>query len=501
MADGDAPRTQPESAGPLEGTPAPERRGRRRVGIIVVALVVTALVTAGITALLANIIARQGEAGDSFAKVVDLDDTIADPAVWGQNFPAQYESYLRTKEMVATVHAGSVAEERVATETDPRTVVSTSRLEEDPRLVDMWAGYPFSVDYRHARGHAYMLEDQRYTLRVLDFNQFGVCLNCHASTVTVMDELGGGDRQAGFEKMNQMTYADATQLAEHPVACIDCHDPETMQLRITRPAFEKGITALKKSEGIEDYDVHRDATRQEMRSYVCAQCHVEYYFEKETKELIFPWTKGIDINDIWDYYLEDGHKDFTHATTGAEIVKAQHPEFDIWSQGIHAANGVSCADCHMPYEAEGAKKVTNHHIQSPLLNINASCMTCHRATEEEMTDRVVGIQDQFIGTRDRAFDSLVQLIRALEKAQTDGTPAEAIDRARQFQDKASFYLDYVYSENSYGFHAPAYTQRILADSLDASRKGQLVLQGVDPATLEASEISEANRKAAEQREG
>ena len=501
MADSDAPQTQPEDSTAPEETAVPRKKGSgRKVGIIVAAIVATAVVTAGITALLANIIQRQGEAGDSFTKVVDLDDTISDPSVWGQNFPAQYESFLRTKEMTATVHAGSVKEERTPTETDPRTIISTSRIEEDPRLKDMWAGYPFAVDYRHARGHAYMLEDQRYTLRVLDFKQPGACLNCHASTVTIMDELGNGDREAGFQKMNQMAYADATQLAEHPVSCIDCHDPETMQLRITRPAFEKGITAAKKAEGIDDFDVNRDATRQEMRSYVCAQCHVEYYFEKDTKELTFPWTKGLNIDNIWEYYQEDGHKDFTHATTGAEIVKAQHPEFDIWSQGIHAANGVSCADCHMPYEAEGAKKITNHQIQSPLLNINASCMTCHRATEEEMTNRVVGIQDQFIGTRDRAFDSLVQLIRALETAQTDGTPAEAIDQAREFQNKASFFLDYVYSENSNGFHAPAYIQRILADSLDASRKGQLVLQGVDPASLEASDISQANRKAAEERE-
>lgn len=491
MENNDAPQKEPTTA---------KARKPRRVGIIVAAIAVTAVVTAGATAVLANVIQRMSEAQDSYTKVVDLDDTISDPAVWGQNFPTQYEAYLRTSEMTPTVFGGSHEEERTPTETDPRTIISTSRLEEDPRLKDMWAGYPFSVDYRHARGHAYMLEDQRYTLRVLDFKQPGTCLNCHASTVTIMNELGDGDRQAGFEKMNQMAYVDATQLAEHPVACIDCHDPETMQLRITRPAFEKGIAAYKATQGVEDYDVNRDATRQEMRSFVCGQCHVEYYFEKETKELIFPWTKGLDIDEIWDYYLEDGHKDFEHATTGAQVVKAQHPEFDIfWSNSIHAANGVSCADCHMPYEAEGARKVTNHHIQSPLLNVNASCMTCHNATEEEMTERVVGIQDQFIGTRDRAFDSLVNLIRALEEAQADGTDETTLNAAREFQNKASFYLDYVYSENSYGFHAPAYIQRILADSLDASRKGQLVLQGADPASLEASDVTIANRERAEQR--
>ena len=237
-----------------------------------------------------------------------------------------------------------------------------------------------------------------------------------------------------------------------------------------------------------------------MRSFVCAQCHVEYYFKSDTKELIFPWSNGLDINQIWKTYKENGHIDFTHKTTGAKVVKAQHPEFDIfWSNSVHAANGVSCADCHLPYTRDGSRKVTSHHIQSPLLSVNESCLTCHQATEKEMTDRVVKIQDQFIATRDVAFDSLVTLIRALEKAQTDGTAAEAIEQAREFQNKASFYLDYVYSENSYGFHAPAYIQRILADSLDASRKGQLVLKGVDVSTLGPSEISTANEKAATER--
>lgn len=486
-----------------EQTPVEEpkpKRKNRRLAIIIAAIAITAVVTAGITALLANVIQRMGEARSPYTKVVELDESVVDPAVWGQNFPLQYESYLRTSQMGPTVHGGSTEERREATETDPRTVISTSRLEDDPRLKDMWAGYPFSVDYRHARGHSYMLEDQRYTLRVLDFKQPGTCLNCHASTVKVMDELGNGDREAGFAAMNKMPYNEVTKLAEHPVACIDCHDPETMELRITRPAFERGIAAYMKTKGVENYDVNRDATRQEMRSFVCGQCHVEYYFEGDTKELIFPWSKGLDLNEIWEYYKEDGHIDFTHKTTGAKVVKAQHPEFDIfWSNSVHAANGVSCADCHMPYVRDGARKVTDHHIQSPMLAVNQSCLTCHHASEQEMKDRVVKIQDQFISTRDQAFDSLVALIRDLEKAQTDGTPAAALDAAREYQNKASFYLDYVYSENSYGFHAPAYIQRILADSLDASRKGQLVLQGVDPASFSPSEVSVENEKAAKER--
>lgn len=496
MADTDTVEDIPEPA-----EPAPKPKRTRRMGLLIGAIVITAAVTAGLTALLANIIQRMNESNQPYTKVVELDETVVDPATWGQNFPLQYESYLKTGQMTPTVHGGSKKVEHTATETDPRTFVAPSRLEEDPRLKDMWAGYPFATDYRHARGHAYMLDDQKYTLRVLDFKQPGTCLNCHASTVPIMDKLGNGDRMAGFAAMNKMPYQDAAKLAEHPVACIDCHDPKTMKLRITRPAFEKGIAAFKKSQGIENYDVNRDATREEMRSFVCGQCHVEYYFKSDSKELIFPWKNGLDIDQIWKAYQENGHIDFTHKTTGAKVLKAQHPEFDIfWSNSIHAANGVSCSDCHLPYVRDGSRKVTDHHIQSPMLSINNSCLSCHHATEQEMKNRVVKIQDQFIATRDQAFDSLVALIRALEKAQTDGTSPEAIEKAREMQNKASFYLDYVYSENSYGFHAPAYIQTILAKSLDASRKGQLALKGVDLATLGPSEVTTANEKAAAERD-
>lgn len=474
-----------------------------RTGWIIGGVVVIALVTMGITALLANIINRMYEAQEPFTKVVEVDETTYDPAIWGQNFPEQYEASLETREMglSPTGHGGSRPVPGRDDGTDPRDEIASSRIEEDPRLVTMWDGYAFAIDYRHARGHDYMLEDQRLTLRVLERDQPGTCLNCHASTVPVMDELGNGDRDEGFAIMNQMPYREVTEFAEHPVACIDCHDPQTMELRITRPAFERGIAKLKAHEGIEDYDVNRDATHQEMRSFVCGQCHVEYYFRDDTKELIFPWQNGLDIDDIFQSTKESGHVDFVHARTGAEITKAQHPEFDIfWSNSVHAANGVSCVDCHMPYEREGARKVTNHKITSPMFDVNTSCLNCHSATEEEMLDRVINIQDEFHRTRDVAFDSLVLLIDQLEAAVNDGTADEAaIQAAREYQDKASFYLDYVYSENSYGFHAPAYIQRIIADSLDASRKGQLVLQGVDPSTFEPSSVTTDNRELAESR--
>lgn len=448
--------------------------------------------TFAVTALLMNISMHKQEAAVPYAQVVSLDETTYDPAIWGQNFPLQYEDYKKTSEFTKGNHDGAL-EPHEASQSDPRTEVAGQKLDEDPRLRDMWAGYAFSKDYRHARGHEYMTLDQTYTLRNLEAKQPGTCANCHVSGPRLYDEVGNGDREAGFLKLGTMPLSEAlANEAAHPVACIDCHDPKTMDLRVTRPAFERGIAALKASEGIEGYDVNRDATTGEMRTFVCAQCHVEYYFKGDDKVLTFPWDKGIDINDIYAYYEEAGFTDWEHKTTGAPMLKAQHPEFDIWANSVHAANGVGCADCHMNYKREGASKITNHQITTPMKDVNASCGTCHKTGDGVLEERVETIQDRFIDSRDRSFDALVALIRDLEKAQTDGTDPALVARAQDYQRKASFYLDYVYSENSYGFHAPDYMQRITGQALDFARQGQLALRGVPDEELAPSAVTASN---------
>jgi nitrite reductase (cytochrome c-552) len=359
-------------------------------------------------------------------------------------------------------------------------VVSQSRLQDDPRLKTMWAGYAFSVDFREERGHAYMLVDQRFTERVRNFKQPGTCLNCHASTYTLMKRLGNGDLFKGFEAMNQMTYADATKGVTHPVSCIDCHDPETMKLRVTRPAFMEGIRAFKATQGVANYDPNTMASAQEMRSYVCGQCHVEYYFKGPEKRLVFPWAKGLKVEDIYAYYEEAGHTDWTHADSGAPALKAQHPEFETYNQGVHARSGVACADCHMPYKREGGMKVSDHHVQSPLLNINRACQTCHHFSEIEMKSRVEQIQDRFHAARNVAMDALMELIADLKAARAAGATDQALAGARAMQRKAQFYIDMVEAENSSGFHAPGEALRILTEAVDFCRKGQLAVRQAAP---------------------
>ncbi|MBL8023027.1 MAG: ammonia-forming cytochrome c nitrite reductase subunit c552 [Elusimicrobia bacterium] len=439
-------------------------------------LVLAVLSTAGVTALLVDIFEKKQEAKNPFFRVVELTDETEDPAVWGKNFPQQYDAYKRTVDMVRTKYGGSEALPRTPTDADPRSVVATSRLESDPRLKTMWAGYAFSKDFREERGHAYMLEDQTYTERQRVAPQPGTCMHCHASVYVPYKKLGNGDLTKGFEAMNQMTYPEARKLVNHPVACIDCHDSATMQLRVTRPGFLEGIRTLKLSQGVKDYDVNRDATRQEMRSFVCGQCHVEYYFKGKEKRLVYPWHKGLKAEEMLAYYDEVGHKDWVHADTGAEVLKVQHPEFEMWSQGIHSRSGVACADCHMPYTRIGAQKISDHHVRSPLLNVSRACLTCHKFSEDEMKARVDIIQTRTVQLRDKAMDALVELIHDIKKAKEEGATDERLAIPRNAQRQAQFRLDFVESENSNGFHAPQEAARLLGESIDWSRKGQVALR-------------------------
>jgi nitrite reductase (cytochrome c-552) len=442
--------------------------------IIALAAAVAAVAAA---ALLVNVFTKQQEARNPFYQVVELNDETVDPAIWGKNFPLQYDGYRRTVDQVRTRYGGSEAVARTPTAADPRSVVAQSRLEEDPRLKTMWAGYAFAKDFREERGHAYMLDDQTLTERQEVTQQPGTCMQCHASVYVPYKKLGNGDLVKGFEAMNQMKYQDARKLVTHPVACIDCHDPQTMQLRVTRPGFLEGIQKVKAAQGSQNYDVNRDATRQEMRAYVCGQCHVEYYFKGPEKRLTYPWDKGLRADQILAYYEETGFKDWTHAESGAPMLKAQHPEFEMWNQGVHSRSGVACADCHMPYQRVGAMKVSDHHVRSPLLNVNRACQTCHHWPEEELQARVQTIQDRTFEVRNVAMDALIALITDVKAAKAAGASDAELDAARRHQRRAQFLLDFIEAENSMGFHADQEAVRILALSIDETRRGQASLPG------------------------
>jgi nitrite reductase (cytochrome c-552) len=411
-----------------------------------------------ITMLLVNVRDRKREARETHLLVAPLSEDTLDPAIWGRDFPREFETFQRTTQMQATKYGGSVP---------------FSHLERDPRLKRIFAGYAFSLEYNKARGHAYSLKDQDDTLRTKLRPQPGSCLQCHASLLPAYRKAGKGDVMKGFEIVSSMPFAEARKLVDHPIGCIECHDPATMQLRITRPGFLYGIRALKKSQGVENYDPNTMATRQEMRTYVCAQCHVEYYFSGEHKIVTHPWSKGLRMDQIEAYYDEIGFSDWKHGETGAPVLKAQHPEFETWSQGVHARAGVSCADCHMPFVRQGSMKVSDHHVRSPLLDVDRACLTCHPVSAEEMKARVESIQDRHAALLSRAEDALIALLDEVKAARAAGAADAALDPALKLQRKAQWRVDFVNAENSTGFHAPQESARILGEAIDYARQGQL----------------------------
>jgi len=425
-----------------------------------------AVATFLITMLLMNIGQRKEEARQTYLPMVNVTEDTVDPAEWGKNFPRHYDGYMRTVDAERTRHGGSEA---------------FQRLDTDPRLRRIFAGYAFALDYREDRGHYYSLKDQDETERTKQRPQPGSCLHCHASVIPAYREAGGGDIMKGFEIICPMPFAEARKLVTHGVSCLDCHDPKTMQLRVTRPGFINGIKAYKKSQGVENYDPNTTATRQEMRSYVCAQCHVEYYFAGDKKLVTYPWAKGLKVEEIEAYYDEVNFSDWKHAETGAGVVKAQHPEFEMWSQGVHARSGVACADCHMPYKREGALKVSEHHVRSPLLNVERACLVCHPFPAPEMKARAEAIQDRNAKLLLRAEEALVALYDEVKAAKAAGASDEALTEALKLQRKAQFRADFVNAENSMGFHAPQEAARILGEAIDYARQGQLAAVRARPA--------------------
>jgi nitrite reductase (cytochrome c-552) len=398
-----------------------------------------------IAALLVNITTRKAEAEQYPLQIVEVRPDEIDPAVWGLNFPRHYDSFMKTQDStISTPYGGSVP---------------YSKLERYPAMVRIWAGYAFSKDHNEERGHYYSQIDQANTQRVQIVDQPGACINCHAAEAPLLIA------QMGWEEFNRTPYNDLVDQLHTGSTCADCHEPQTMELRLTRPAL---INALEQR-GID----WTQASRQEMRTYVCAQCHVEYYFLGDDKTLTFPWSQGYTIDDIEAHYDLYGFKDWTHAETNAPMIKIQHPEFELWTTGLHAESGVACADCHMPYVREGGLKVSDHWLRSPLTNVNNACQTCHRQDESALINRINVIQERTAGLLRDSEEALLDAMDAIVAAQEAGATDAQLENARYLHRRASLRWDFISSENSTGFHSPQESARVLADAINFARQAQL----------------------------
>ncbi len=407
--------------------------------------------------LASSILERRAEA--AYVNVPKNEIKQFDPRneVWGENYPREFQSYYQTADTTfQSKYNGNVM---------------IDMLEVDPRLVVLWAGYAFSKEYNQGRGHIYSIEDVRNILRTgapkskTDGPMPTTCMTCKGPDVPrLMNERGVAQFYTG-------QWASLGAEVVNPIGCGDCHDAKTMNLRISRPALIEAFERQGK-------DVTK-VSHQEMRSLVCAQCHVEYYFNKKTVEganyLTFPWDKGFSAEAMEEYFDEAEFSDWTHALSKAPMLKAQHPGYEVYMTGIHAQRGVSCADCHMPYKSEGGQKFTDHKIQSPLNNIANSCQVCHREEAATLMANVYERQDKIIENRDKLEELIVRSHIEAKKAWDLGADDTQMRNILMGIRHSQWRWDYAAAGHGNSFHSPVEIGRVIATGIDIAQETRIKL--------------------------
>lgn len=377
--------------------------------------------------------------------VITIQPLEPDSSLWGQNFPNEYSSLLLTAgNNTPTTYGGSA---------------QSSYLLDDPRLVILFKGYPFSKDYNQPRGHENALIDVRATKRISDTTH-ATCYSCKSSNNP------GLWASMGMDAYDAQLFSEMTPNINYSIGCANCHEAGTMRLVITNPAVETAF----KAQGI-DWTTF---TRQEMRSAVCANCHVTYYFAGENKLLTVPWENGMRVEDIIKSENSAGFADWTYPGTGTPIMKARHPDYELFTaNSTHYNAGVACADCHMPYTRDGAMKYSSHDIKSPLLDPQASCGQCHTDVNDALF-RASVIQDNVHQAKIDTENALIDAITALESAVANPAADKTLlEEARALHREAQFMWDFISSSNSMGFHNPDETLRILRNATDLARQAQM----------------------------
>lgn len=400
-----------------------------------------------------------------------------------RNLP-QYKSYLANHDdSQMTEYGGSVPHQK-HNDFEP---LPKGYKHAQPYLKNLWLGYPFSYEYDRARGHVYALEDMLTIDRVNRYSeQAGLpttCFNCKTNTMPqLLDKHGDA-----LWSMNLHDFREMHDYERHSIGCTNCHDPDDhMRLVITSVPLDEAL----KRQG-KDW---RNASRDEMRSLVCAQCHVEYYFETRDYGVAakphFPWDNGMNAEDIYEFLgngqpERDGFQgqftDWVHAVSKTPMIKVQHPEYEMWSDSVHAQNGVQCADCHMPRITSGPVTITSHHWTSPLKSdqsIQAACGNCHDQAPQELRARTEYNQERVWRQLNIAQEKSVRAHEAVRRAmETEGVDQALLAEAREMVRKGQWFWDYVSAENSAGAHNPVKALDTLASSQQFSdRAAELAIQ-------------------------
>lgn len=358
---------------------------------------------------------------------------------WESEHPNILASYQDNAEMEETTYGGSV---------------QVDYLEKYPYLNDMYEGFGFSVEYLRARGHVYAMEDVIHTERP---KPGASCLACKTTEFLIHLEENGVEG-------NATKFEDVASMDMETISCYDCHRNEPGTINITRGHLETALEGI--GYGFDNKEL------------ACAQCHVEYYQEPENKEVVMPSVNGLDPDSMLAYYDDLEYSDWIHPRTGSPLLKVQHPEWETFQGSIHQGQGLSCIDCHMPPETDDdGTSFRSHHWTSPLKTIETSCLSCHSTdTAESLTARVVELQGGVEEVMNETGYLIVDLIDALEAATNNGVNEDILTKAREKHRQAQWYLDFVFVENSEGFHNNALTKSMLAKAKTFAEEGLELLK-------------------------
>lgn len=339
-------------------------------------------------------------------------------------------------------------------------------LAEDPNMVIMWAGYGFAKDYNKARGHFYAIDDVRQTLRTAgptDENSGPMpmaCWSCKSPDVgRVIEEKGEDGYFSG-------KWARLGSEIQNPIGCADCHDTRSEgfkngepALAITKPHVERAMDAIGKPFG--------DQSRLDQQAAVCGQCHVEYYFTGKTKAVKFPWDKGTTVDEMEEYYDEIGFKDWTHKVSKAPMLKAQHPGYETWRDGIHGKNNVTCVDCHMPkVKKEDGTIYTDHKVGNPFDRFEDTCANCHTQSKEMLQGVVASRKAQVLKMKLTAERQIVAAHFEAGAAWDAGATEKEMEPILQDIRHAQWRWDYAIASHGVHMHAPEVALEVLGTAVD-----------------------------------
>jgi len=425
-------------------------------------LLVGSLVAIGAMALLAGNITEKEKERVELAKAPSAAGIAGKEKneEWAKYYPRQYDSWKKTKESDAIV----------------------DMLEKKPYLSIVWAGYGFAKDYNAPRGHYYALQDNINSLRTgspTDAKSGPMPTACWTCKSPDVPRLIEEDGELEFFTGKWAKYG--SQIV-NPIGCANCHDDKTAQLQVRVPHLDRGLKAA----GLKTFE---ESTHQEKRSLVCAQCHVEYYFQKtdwtdaqgnkKTANVVtLPWANGLSVEGMEKYYDDNNFSDWTHSISKTPMLKAQHPGFEFFKTGIHGQKGVSCADCHMPYTQEGSVKYSDHQVGSPLKTMDKSCMNCHRESEQKLKDIVSQkmVRKDFL--MDIAFDNIAKAHIETGRAMEAGASDAELKEIRTFIRHAQWRGDMAIASHGNFFHAPEETLRVLGSANEQAQQARLKLVSV-----------------------